>query len=156
PPATVRGRLERGRAKLHARLARRGLSLPAALGAVLALPRGAPSAALADATVRLLSADSVPPAVAALTGSAGFALKWHAAGAALLIAGVIGISAAALPGGGREGPAPAKEQAARPDRPERVAEETDEDEQTLCPAVRRFGTLRMRACATPIAFAPDG
>src|SRR5205807_2283959 len=33
-PGSVKGRLERGRARLHARLAKRGLTLSAALGAV--------------------------------------------------------------------------------------------------------------------------
>ena len=50
-PGSVRGRLERGRKRLHARLVRRGLTLPAALAAVLA-SRSAVSAALASVTVR--------------------------------------------------------------------------------------------------------
>jgi RNA polymerase sigma factor (sigma-70 family) len=58
-PGSVKGRLERGRARLQARLARRGLALSAALAAV-EVTRGAAGAGvpatLAEATVRAASA----------------------------------------------------------------------------------------------------
>src|SRR6516162_11076420 len=50
-PGSVKGRLERGRARLHARLARRGLTLPAALAAA-ELSRDPAPAALTAATAR--------------------------------------------------------------------------------------------------------
>src|SRR5262245_5505383 len=50
-PGAVKGRLERGRARLHARLLRRGLTLSVALAAV-EVSRGPVPAALAAATVR--------------------------------------------------------------------------------------------------------
>jgi RNA polymerase sigma factor (sigma-70 family) len=54
-PGSVKGRLERGRARLHARLVRRGLTLSAALAAVEASRGGAPAGVpgtLADETAR--------------------------------------------------------------------------------------------------------
>src|SRR5262249_60067813 len=51
-PGSIKGRLERGRARLQARLARRGLTLPAALAAV-ELARGPAPAALTSATASL-------------------------------------------------------------------------------------------------------
>jgi RNA polymerase sigma factor (sigma-70 family) len=90
----VKGRLERGRELLRARLARRGVALSAGLLAV-GLTRGGVPAALAGATVRLAlatvggAAGSIPPAVAALVGEALTAAKVRAAGvllAAVLVA----------------------------------------------------------------------
>jgi RNA polymerase sigma factor (sigma-70 family) len=67
----VKGRLERGRKRLHERLVRRGLSLGAALGVVeAARGAGGAPAPLIDSTVRLVGAAAgggVPPGVAALT-----------------------------------------------------------------------------------------
>jgi RNA polymerase sigma factor (sigma-70 family) len=78
-PGSVKGRLERGRARLHERLVRRGLTLPAALAAV-ELARGTGSAAV----VAQLAAPTVRAAL-------GFAVGQTAAGAA-------SVQAAALAG----------------------------------------------------------
>jgi RNA polymerase sigma-70 factor (ECF subfamily) len=51
-PGSVKGRLERGRARLHARLARRGLTLAAALAAAEVAGGPALAAAVAGATAR--------------------------------------------------------------------------------------------------------
>jgi RNA polymerase sigma factor (sigma-70 family) len=81
-PGSVKGRLERGRRRLHARLVRRGLSLPAAFAAA-ELARGGAAAGVADALAR-------STIKAALRGAAG---KMTAAGvparAAALAEGVL-------------------------------------------------------------------
>src|SRR5262249_40321087 len=65
-PGSVRGRLVRGRARLHARLARRGVPLPAGVLATLLTPRAA-DASLPAATPRLAgSPGAVPAKVTAL------------------------------------------------------------------------------------------
>jgi RNA polymerase sigma factor (sigma-70 family) len=98
-PGSVKGRLERGRARLHARLLRRGLTLSAALAAA-EVSRGAVSATtlaqLVAATVRgaLLfaarstAADGVSAEAAALAGDVirGMALARLRVAAALLLA----------------------------------------------------------------------
>ncbi len=67
---SVKGRLERGRARLHARLLRRGLTLTAALAAVAfsraAAPAAAPTlaAAAARAAILFASGPAAPPAAA--------------------------------------------------------------------------------------------
>jgi RNA polymerase sigma factor (sigma-70 family) len=98
-PASVKGRLERGRARLHDRLVRRGLTLPAALAAA-ELSRGAASAAaaarLAAAIVpgavqfaaRSTAASNLSPTAIALAGEVikGMALGRLKILAALLLA----------------------------------------------------------------------
>jgi RNA polymerase sigma factor (sigma-70 family) len=71
-PGSVKGRLERGRARLHERLRRRGLTLSAALAAI-EVSRGAASAVgLAQLVARpvrgAVAAEGIPPGVAALAG----------------------------------------------------------------------------------------
>jgi RNA polymerase sigma factor (sigma-70 family) len=98
-PGSVRGRLERGRARLHARLLRRGLTLSAALAAA-EVSRGSASAAavarLVAATVqaavlfaaRSTTASGVSAEAAALAGDVirGMALARLKVAAALLLA----------------------------------------------------------------------
>src|SRR5206468_4475958 len=92
-PGSVKGRLERGRARLHARLARRGLTLPAALAAV-ELSRGPVPAALTVATVRqalAFAAGAGAPGPAALLAEGvlrATALSRLKAVAALLLLGL--------------------------------------------------------------------
>src|SRR5262249_4158909 len=65
---SVKGRLERGRARLHAQLTRRGLSLAAALGAAevaRGLGHAAVPASLADTTVRAATSAAAGQGVAA-------------------------------------------------------------------------------------------
>jgi RNA polymerase sigma factor (sigma-70 family) len=76
---SVKGRLERGRARLHARLARRGLTLSAALAAT-ELSRGAVSAALAAgltgplvSAAMTFAARQMPPAAAVSAQAAAIA-----------------------------------------------------------------------------------
>src|SRR5262249_42241389 len=64
-PGSLKGRLERGRARLHQRLARRGLSLSVALAAV-EVSRGAAAASLAT-----LVSPTVKAAILFAAGKAG-------------------------------------------------------------------------------------
>src|SRR5262249_54605211 len=100
-PGSVKGRLERGRARLHARLARRGLALSAALAAV-ELSRGPAPAALTAATARqalaFVAGAAAPRPVALLAegvlrAMTGSRLKVVAA---LLLVGVALIAAAGV------------------------------------------------------------
>jgi RNA polymerase sigma factor (sigma-70 family) len=105
----LRGRLERGRAVLRARLVKRGLDLPAALAAVLvadgvadAVPPAAVRATIdACALVRHASPGSGLIRAGLRGGGAG---RIHVAGPALLIA-VLGGAGLALMGGGTLPPA---------------------------------------------------
>jgi RNA polymerase sigma factor (sigma-70 family) len=68
-PGSLKGRLERGRARLYTRLARRGLTLPAALLALQAVRAGAPvglTRAAAAFAARAPVTEGVSPAVVAL------------------------------------------------------------------------------------------
>jgi RNA polymerase sigma factor (sigma-70 family) len=145
----VRGRLERGRAKLGARLARRGIALPAALSALLAVPRIAPSASLVESVLAMSArAVPVPPAVASLADVGGHSLKLKLAGVALLAAAGLGI---ALAPGGAE---PSTDKA--PSAPMALKDSAERAEPLPPGAIARFGTLRLRGCAAPVAFSPDG
>jgi RNA polymerase sigma factor (sigma-70 family) len=159
---SVRGRLERGRARLHARLERRGLTLATALAGV-ELSRGGASALRTDATVRLALAfaagdrPSQPATLLAegvLTGAAASRFQLVAA---LLVLGV-GLVAAAV-GLARSGPSAPT---AAPGDPEPAAppdSRVDGDGDPLPQgAVLRLGSLRLRHRSTlrAVAFAPDG
>jgi RNA polymerase sigma factor (sigma-70 family) len=96
----VKGRLQRGRERLHARLARRGLTLPVGvLATALALPAAtaAVPAALAGAAARAaVSGASAAPGVAALAGESTRTLltgKVKVAALLVLLAGVAAGSA---------------------------------------------------------------
>jgi RNA polymerase sigma factor (sigma-70 family) len=137
--AAVKGRLERGRARLHRTLARRGLTLSAALAVAEAGKAGAagsPLAPLVLATTRagLLFVSRNAPAGAASARAAALAegvlrmllLKRLGAvaaccllGAALLTAGVLAYARPAAPAGGAGAVTPAPEEAA-PVRPPRL------------------------------------
>ena len=108
-PGSVRGRLERGRRRLHEQLVRRGLALPAALACVLA-SRGAVSAALVRGTVRGAVAfasggGGVSQQVIALANGGLKAMFWTKMKVALVVlalSGAIGSGAGWVMTGGRE------------------------------------------------------
>jgi RNA polymerase sigma factor (sigma-70 family) len=161
---SVRGRLERGRARLHARLSRRGLTLTTALAGV-ELSRGGASALLTDTTVRLALAFAAggrlyrPAAVLAegvLTGAAASRFKLVAI---LLVLGAGLIAAAGVLARSNRGPA--APQPAPPDPPPAAAQapRVDGDGDPLPEgALLRLGTLRLRHRGTlrSVAFTPDG
>jgi RNA polymerase sigma factor (sigma-70 family) len=150
-PGSVRGRLERGRKMLHARLERRGLTLPA--GAALLLPAVGPNDVPAALVRTVLRAMESPFAPALAPVSA----KWLLAAA--LFAGV-GMGVGLFGGNG--------EPAAEPIPPPATATITPRTDDYGDPlpegAVRRLGTIRLRSTnidltfrnGSPLAFRPDG
>jgi RNA polymerase sigma factor (sigma-70 family) len=144
-PGSVRGRLERGRKLLHNRLAKRGLTLSAALAAV-ALARGAAgmSAALLAATVRVARTGTSPVGVTALADEAPHATvagKWHIIFALAFVFGIVTWSVGAL--------LPSGEPKQVPERPvpqtERAPVRPDKDlhgDPLPAGAVARLGTTR--------------
>jgi RNA polymerase sigma factor (sigma-70 family) len=152
-PATVKGRVTRGRERLRRLLSRRGLSLSAALaGALVAGP--AVSAGVATATAQaaavFTATGAAPPAVRALLR--GVPVGWSLAG---LVGLVLACAAGALGLGGPprqpDGPAPASAPAPQP--------VTDALGDPLpAGAVARLGTRRLYGGGEPkwLAFSPDG
>jgi RNA polymerase sigma factor (sigma-70 family) len=158
----LHGRLFRGRERLRARLARRGLALPAGLSAFL-LAHGlacAVPASLAEAAVRA-ARGSAPAQVAGLAadGLWGLSLgKARLAVVLMLALGALGLSASLLlrP---REGPA--RGEPAQAPRGKEVTEAgkppADVHGDPLpAGAVARLGTRRWRQDARTLAFSPDG
>jgi RNA polymerase sigma factor (sigma-70 family) len=144
-PGSVRGRLERGRKLLRIRLAKRGLTLSAALAAV-AVARGAAgvSAALLAATVRVALTGTTSVGVTALADEAPHASvagKAHIVLAMALVLGIVTWSAGAF--------LPSGEPKHAPERPvpqtERAPVRPDKDlhgEPLPAGAVARLGTTR--------------
>jgi RNA polymerase sigma factor (sigma-70 family) len=169
-PGSVKGRLERGRARLHARLVRRGLTLGAALAAV-EVSRGAATGVPAQEIVRAglaFTAEHVGGeraaqraavlAEEALRGAAASRLQAVAA-LAVLGAGLAVAAAGALAHHGAAAPGPAAQdrQPARPEerpqaRADRYGDPLPEG------AVTRLGTVRFRVPdeVEALTFSPDG
>jgi RNA polymerase sigma factor (sigma-70 family) len=153
PPGALRGRLDRGRARLQARLTRRGLAPPAALLAA-SFGAGESPASLVTATVRAALGGVAAPRAAALAGAAprGRAL------AALLLA--VGVAAGAVVLARPAPPEPETAPAELP-APQAAAEgpRTDLYGDPLPPgAMARMGTVRFRhgSWISAAAFGPDG
>jgi RNA polymerase sigma factor (sigma-70 family) len=160
---SVKGRLERGRQRLHDQLARRGLTLSAALAAV-ELSRGAATAvpvALASAAVRTaLTVEAGDAGAAALArGAASFKLKAGILLGLALGAAALGAGLLAQPGPPEQPAGKKKEggdgQPAKADEGRRPR--TDLHGDPLPEGViARLGTLRFRGVRGCLAFAPDG
>lgn len=149
---SVRGRLERGRARLHTRLLRRGLSLSAALLMMEAMRGEARIPPLDSARTILQAARTL-----AETGSrplAAFKLKWM-----LALSLTAGMAAAGV-GVLIQQPAQPMPPSATAEPPIPRADEqvrTDRHGDPLPPgALVRLGTVRLRHNAFQFAFAPDG
>lgn len=172
---SVRGRLERGRARLHARLARRGL-VPAAVLAALevsrlnAFPLPAP---LMETTVRAavlfaVGAPTLPagvlPRVLELTntGLRSVPLPWHSVtilATSLLVAGTGAATLGLLYGPHKVGPPVAARAQENPNPAEPTPVRKDLLGDPLPPgAVARFGTGRLRhgSPVRSVHFLPDG
>ncbi len=154
-PGSVKGRLERGRALLHARLARRGLAPLAPLPALLA-PRPLPASLLA-ATLRAAGPDGTARAGAvALAGALarGGAARLAVPALLLLAAGLLAVALA-----GQRLPSPVA-----PAGPAPAAKDVPPQEAPLPAdplphgAVARLGTQRLRHAGRVgcVVFAPDG
>jgi RNA polymerase sigma factor (sigma-70 family) len=166
-PGSVKGRLERGRARLHARLARRGLTLTAALIAVEASRAGSANlpAALSDSAVRagLRFANGRAEGAAALLAQG--ALRGMAWGKTTLLAGLLAITLVlaggaavthqGLSGDGSEPPKQPESPAARPEG--ELGPRADQHGDPLpVGVIARLGTLRFRGVQGCLAFSPDG
>lgn len=171
---SVKGRLERGRARLHARLVRRGLSLSAALGA-LEVARGSVQACMAPtfaatagrAALASLGTGGIAPEVAALAEGAmkgtlmakaklGLVLLLSAgvlaAGTGLVLHRVLAGKQPEVPSRADKGPEKAKEE--KPP-PHQFADRHGDP--LPAGAIRRLGTTRLRRGLThDLVFTPDG
>ncbi len=164
-------RLERGRALLRSALGRRGFG-PAVLLAATAVSIVEPSAAPADAVVRLVAARADVSAVPALASSGAWLMSTRS-----LLAAVLAPIAAAAIGfgmlwGGPTGQPPAETKAKAPAELPRAQPLSDEDKKTVAAnalvdrygdplparAVARLGTYRFRSddWAQHIGVAPGG
>jgi RNA polymerase sigma factor (sigma-70 family) len=172
---SVRGRLERGRARLHVRLARRGLTLAGALAAVEVARVAAPAAvtppltattigaALAFASGRRAADSGASPRAALLADGMvhGINLTPLKLAAALLVLGV-GLAAAgvlAQRGKGTSTPELAPDNDPPPLVAGSAGVHADADGDPLpAGAELRLGSLRLRHQATlrSVVFAPDG
>jgi RNA polymerase sigma factor (sigma-70 family) len=159
---SVKGRLERGRKLLHARLAKRGLVLPAVLGAV-EVARGTSGVltGLAACTVRVASTGVESAGVTALAEAVlkgSVSVRWN-----LAVVLLFSLGAAALGAGVLTQPPPEKEQAGQiaesPVRQKEREPSKDLYGDPLQPgAVARLGTVRFRhtSWVQAIACSPDG
>jgi RNA polymerase sigma factor (sigma-70 family) len=178
-PGSVKGRLERGRARLHGRLTRRGLLLSAALAAAAVsrsaaaqVPARLTGAALAFAGGEPATRASVAARVAALAeeGLKGVALTKGKLAAVLLLAAGVAVAGTGMLA--HEGPAPKQPEATQPAEPPPVMEAAgtaqpdgdgparlDRYGDPLPPGARaRLGTLRFRhpAMVAGVVFSRDG
>jgi RNA polymerase sigma factor (sigma-70 family) len=168
---SVKGRLERGRARLHARLARRGLTLSAVLGAAEMFRGGAAAwmpvsmpATTAQAAVAFMmgrgamgagvSPNAVVLAEGGLHGTSAVKVFF---GVLLLVAAVVVTAAGVV-----RSPLPAGEPPAAPQPPDPGAEKTARLDRYGDPlpaeAISRLGTLRFRTGWFPhfVRFTADG
>ncbi len=170
PAKLVKSRLEQGRERLRSRLCRRGLTLPAALGATLLMEEAAPAALPAmlirTAVAAARSSNGVSASVALLAesalGSTAIGKAKIVVVALMLLTGALAAGMGAFapskpPGTQTESPAVAKApgSAAEKQTPMR----TDRYGDPLPPrALARLGTVRFRPgeAIARIAFSPDG
>jgi RNA polymerase sigma factor (sigma-70 family) len=146
-PGSVKGRLERARLRLHVRLVRRGLTLPAALVGLEAVRGVVPAAGFITATLQAV----------AESGIRSTTMSWTKVLFPLLLAvGVVAAGALSTPRAEKQtGPQkkaadqPAKKQQARTDR---------HGDPLPDGALARLGTIRWRAAGEieALALAPDG
>ncbi len=173
---SVKGRLERGRKQLHARLSRRGLALGASLLAIESMATSTVSAALRQATLQKAlafaagSTEGIAASVLTLAETAVTRVTMTKAKLGLIVLLALGLACGsgvlALP---LQSEKQAEEQQAEATKPEQETETpkrasdkhalTDLDGDPLPPgAVARMGTMRWRYIGTAISvvYSPDG
>jgi len=166
--ATLKRRLEQGRKLLHARLSRRGVTLPALLSATLLASAEAP-ASLAASTLGLAASTlagsaNVPASVAVLLAKASGSVKAKAAWALVLLLAVCTGAGSWVCRGQSVEPAAAPE--ARPASSPPAADKGDKappphdrfDDPLPEGAIARLGSTRFRHSEKVwcLAFSPDG
>jgi RNA polymerase sigma factor (sigma-70 family) len=157
---SVKGRLERGRAQLHIRLARRGLTLAGALAAVevsCGSAAAVPAAATVRAALAFVAGRGQPGRITLLAQGVlrGMALSRWKVAAALVLLGVGLVAVGMLARPQPTAPATAPQEAPAAGAEARV----DGDGEPLpSGALLRLGSLRLRHRATlrSVAFTPDG
>jgi RNA polymerase sigma factor (sigma-70 family) len=177
-PGSVRGRLQRGRALLHARLARRGLAMGMGLlaaaalgqGIAMALPPGLARATV-EAALRFAAGGNVGVAAGVMTLAEGALRRTGlkivtvlfgvalAVSAGAVLARQIGAREEATPRPHIDEPMPAAETPSGPERGNRAAAPMDcFDDPLPAEALARMGTTRLRhmECVNSVFFAPDG
>ena len=157
--AAMKNRLGRARALLAKRLARRGITLPAAMAALLGDPLMALTKTLSAAVVALAEGGTPSASVASLAATGGLAaVKLQVALFAALIAGLAGIGAFFQPSKSAETPPPAKQPTSLEGEVESKTPLGKDRHGDPLPngAVARFGTMRFRNVEGPVAFSPDG
>jgi RNA polymerase sigma factor (sigma-70 family) len=163
PDSTVKGRLQRGRALLRARLERRGLGLGAALGAAALagpalaspLPRTLTAAAVRAALSLPGAAARVPALARGVLGHCAL-LKFGPVAAALLL--TLALVAGSLPRQAPAGGRPAPDAGPAPVDPAPAADPADRHGDPLPDgAVARLGTLRFNhgEGLRSLHFSPD-
>jgi len=168
PAKLVKSRLEQGRERLRSRLCRRGLTLPAALGATLLMEEAAlaamPTMLIRAAVQATRTSDGVSASVALLAESA---LGSTAIGKAKIVVVALMLLTGALAAGmgALVPPKPLEDQAESPALAKSQRSEksptarTDRYGDPLPPqALRRLGTLRFRpgVDVCHLSFSPDG
>jgi RNA polymerase sigma factor (sigma-70 family) len=164
---SVKGRLERGRARLHARLARRGLTLTAALAGV-EVARGSAGAgmpaalvpATAQAGLRFVARQGASPERAAPLAEAVLRRMAWTRGAALagLLAAVLAVAGAGtlLHAALGDRPAAAPDPAAAPTDPAPQPRADAQGDALPEGVIARLGTVRLRGVRGSLVYAPDG
>jgi RNA polymerase sigma factor (sigma-70 family) len=162
PLGTLKHRLERGRALLRSRLARRGITLSAGLlFAGMTQPAGAGPTSLvrwiASAAMAGPGSDDVPPAVRALAEEGIHGMSWTKAKSAAILFLVIGLGAGVF-GLPAQKPPPMPP-AVGPSLAEKPGVKKDAAGDPLpAGALARLGTVRFRhgEWVTAMAYSPDG
>jgi RNA polymerase sigma factor (sigma-70 family) len=173
-PGSVKGRLERGRKRLHQQLTRRGLGLAAALtvaevsrGAAAGLPGTLLASTVKTAVAFAVGDGTVSAEVTALVEATmkPVALARAKVGLLLLLlatatAAGAGMFARQVPAGTQpaaKAQADTKDKGARSEQPLQGRDRLDRHGDPLPEgALARFGTLRLRAVGAQMALSPDG
>jgi RNA polymerase sigma factor (sigma-70 family) len=159
-PGSVRGRLARGRARLHARLARRGVVLPAGAIAALLAPRTAEAALSALAVKALADGSGVPDRVAALVEGVLGSLKGakFKIGLALLLTAAVAVGAGGLTYQTPPAEQPAANRATKTEKGKSSRRSAPIATATRCPPARWRGWGRFAFawadCSSPVPTRP--